>query len=82
MIGERSKTAMALASASARKRRVPSGESTSALGVVPSAGPAGGGLRRRVTMRPERVSSTTALSVLALATKRRVPAALSTSADG
>src|SRR5690606_39247519 len=63
-------------------RRVPSGASESALGVLPSRGPAGGGSSSWVITRRVRVSTTATRSVLPEATNRRVPDALSASAEG
>ncbi len=80
--GPSSKTATALLSASATNSLAPSSDSASALGVLPSAGPAGAGSNRSVMTRPVRVSATLTRSVLPEATKSRVPAALRSSADG
>ena len=75
---------MALLSASATKSRVPPAPSASALGVLPSRGPAGGASLSSATTRrrPARVSTTAIRSVLPDATKRRDPSADSASADG
>src|SRR2546423_1932618 len=78
---ERSNNPTALLSPSATNSRVPSGESASAFGVLPSpvAGPASSSV---ATICRLRVSTTTILSVLPDATKSRVPSPLSTNADG
>src|SRR6185312_6442682 len=62
---ETSNTATALASASATNRRRPSGDSASALGVLPSARPAGGGSRSSPITARRLVSTTLTRSVVA-----------------
>ena len=80
--GERSNTPTALLSASATKSRVPSAETASALGVLPSGVPAGEASSSVAITEWVIVSRTVILSVLPDATKSREPAALSASAEG
>jgi hypothetical protein len=76
-----SNTATELLSASATNNRDSSGERSSALGVLPSAGPSGAASLSSATTRCARVSTTNTLSVLEEATKSRLPAALRSSAE-
>src|SRR5579872_2353724 len=77
-----SNTATAFASASAANKRRPSGDMASALGVLPSDGPEGGGSRSSPSTVPRLVSTTLTRSVVADTTYRRVPSRLATMADG
>src|SRR6476646_10323871 len=75
-------TAIALLSASATKSLLPSGETASALGVLPSFDAAGTGSLSVVTTCSRRVSTTEILSVLPEATNNRAPSGLSVIAEG
>src|SRR6185437_6041009 len=77
-----SNTATAFASASAAKRRRPSADNASALGVLPSDGPAGGGSRSSPTVARRFVSTTLTRSVVADTTYSRAPSRLATIAEG
>ncbi len=82
VFGERSKIATALASASATNSRDSSDDRVSAFGVLPSAGPAGGGSSSSPIRCRDLVSMIVTRSVLADATNRRLPARFSKIADG
>src|SRR5689334_11250531 len=75
-------TAMALLSASATNNLLPSGETASAFGVLPSFVAAGTGSLNVATTCSRRVSTTAILSVLPDATNSLLPSGLSVIAEG
>src|SRR5947199_6467658 len=80
--GERSKTAIALLSASATSSLDSSADNVIAFGVLPSEGPAGAASLRRCTTRFRFVSTTAISSDPAKATKSRDPDLFDAIADG